>query len=83
MPRATKNFAHVMGTSVNQETSVNSQDSSSSDHEMELQSPQHFQPSTSQLQSFVQPMFMPYIKGPKMDWTVNDSLYHRFLKWKL
>ena len=28
-------------------------------------------------------MFMPYIKGPKMDWTVNDSLYHRFLKWKL
>ena len=29
------------------------------------------------------PMFMPYIEGPKMDWTVNDGLYHRFLKWKL
>ena len=28
-------------------------------------------------------MFMPYIEGPKMDWAVNDSLYHRFLKWKL
>ena len=28
-------------------------------------------------------MFMPYIEGPKMDWTVNDSLYHRFLKWHL
>ena len=28
-------------------------------------------------------MFMPCIKGPNMDWTVNDSLYHRFLKWKL
>ena len=28
-------------------------------------------------------MFMPYIEGPKMDWTVNDSLYHHFLKWKL
>ena len=26
---------------------------------------------------------MPYIEGSKMDWTVNDSLYHRFLKWKL
>ena len=26
---------------------------------------------------------MPYIEGPKMDWTVNDGLYHRFLKWKL
>ena len=28
-------------------------------------------------------MFRPYIEGPKMDWTVNDSLYHHFLKWKL
>ena len=26
---------------------------------------------------------MPYVEGPKMDWTVNDGLYHRFLKWKL
>ena len=42
-----------------------------------------FQPSTSQSQPFVQPMFMPYIEGPKMDWTVNDSLYHTFLKWTL
>ena len=24
-------------------------------------------------------MYMPYIKGPKMDWRVNDALYHRFL----
>ena len=28
-------------------------------------------------------MFMPYIEGPKMDWTVNGGLYHRFLKWHL
>ena len=28
-------------------------------------------------------MYMPYIKGPCMDWTVNDDLYHRFLKWHL
>ena len=28
-------------------------------------------------------MYMPYIEGPKMDWTVNDVLYHRLLKWKL
>ena len=27
--------------------------------------------------------FMPYIEGPKMDWMVNDGLYHRFLKWHL
>ena len=28
-------------------------------------------------------MYMSYIKGLKMDWTVNDALYHRFLKCKL
>ena len=38
-------------------------------------------PSTS-LQTQLQ-QFIPYIEGPKMDWTVNDGLYHRFLKWKL
>ena len=26
---------------------------------------------------------MSYIEGPKMDWTVNDGLSHRFLKWHL
>ena len=26
---------------------------------------------------------MPYIEGPHMDLTVNDGLYHRFLKWRL
>ena len=28
-------------------------------------------------------MYMPYIEGSKMDWTVSDALCHRFLKWKL
>ena len=28
-------------------------------------------------------MYMPHIEGLKMDWMVNDVLYHRFLKWKL
>ena len=31
----------------------------------------------------MQAIYMPYIEGPKMDWTVNDSLYHRFLNWKI
>ena len=26
---------------------------------------------------------MPYTEGPKMDWTLNDGIYHRFLKWHL
>ena len=70
----------MMDTIVNQETSMMSQDSSSSD---QVQSPQCFPPPTCQPQSFMQPMFMPYIEGPKMDWTVNDTFYHRFFKWKL
>ena len=28
-------------------------------------------------------MFMPYIEGPKMNWTMDDGLYHIFLKWQL
>ena len=28
-------------------------------------------------------MCMPHIEGPKMDWMVNDALYHRFLKWNV
>ena len=28
-------------------------------------------------------MFMPYIEDPKINWTINDSLYNRLLKWKL
>ena len=83
MPRLTKNSAHVINTGVSQENSIVTQESSSLYQEMEVQSPQCLQPSTSQAQPFVQSMFMPYIEGPKTDWTVNDILYHRFLKWKL
>ena len=83
MPRSTKNSACVVNTCVSQENSMISQDSSSTDQEMEVQSPQCFPPPTSQPQLFVQPMFMPYIEGPKMNLTVDDSLCHKFLKWKL
>ena len=52
----------------------------SSDQESETEVTLH--PPRSQLQ-VIPSMFMPYIEGPKMDWTVNDGLYHRFLKWHL
>ena len=35
------------------------------------------------VQQVVPSMIMPYIEGPRMDWTANDSLYYRFLKWCL
>ena len=28
-------------------------------------------------------IYTPYIEGTSMNWTVNDNLYNRFLKWKL
>ena len=39
-----------------------------------------FQPHQAQV---VPNMFKPYIEGSKVVWTVNDGLYHRFLKWCL
>ena len=42
-------------------------------HTIHPQAPPQFPPT----------MYMPYIEGPCMDWTVNDGLYHRFLKWRL
>ena len=58
------------------------EESASSDHESEKEV--LFHPSRSQApMQVLQNMFMPYIEGQKMDWTVNDSLYHRFLKWRL
>ena len=28
-------------------------------------------------------MYVPYIEGQKMNWTVDDGWYNRFAKWKL
>ena len=38
---------------------------------------------SSRLTSIATGMYMPFIEGPCMDWTVNDNLYHKFLKWHL
>ena len=43
-----------------------------------------FQPQPQPSSTQVMPsMFMPYIEGHTMDWTMNDGLYNRFLKWQL
>ena len=59
---------HEESTSSDQEF-----DADVSFHAVRLQAPSHFPPN----------MFKPYIEGPCMEWTVNDRLYHRFLKWRL
>ena len=82
MPKATNSAQCEQWTNENivlpEETSNHEETSSDQEQEIILQP----QPQPSQAQAFPS-MFMPYIKGPKMDWTVNDGLYSRFLKWKL
>ena len=30
-----------------------------------------------------QQVYMPYIEDPKMNWSVDDGLHNRFIKWKI
>ena len=79
MPRTTNTTETSSSTmkKVKEESSAH-EGSSSSDQEQDTEV--FFQPSQPQV---VPNMFMPYIEGPKMDWRVNNGLYHRFLKWHL
>ena len=77
MPKATKSaqdeqctIEHVLP----EETS--DQEETSFDQEQEIKQEVTLSPP----QAFPS-MCMPYVEGPKMDWTVNDNLYNRFLKW--
>ena len=45
-----------------------------SESEQEVFTRQHQTPTTT---------YVPYIEGPKMNWTVDDGLYNWFLKWKI
>ena len=76
MPRPPKgSHREVVDNSQVHETSQ--EESTHSDQEVFLNP----QPSTSTQE--MPNMYMPYIEGPQMDWTVNDGLYNRFLKWQL
>ena len=84
MPKVKSSAKAHTSTIPHQEVDIPSshEESASSDHESENKV--SFHPSRSQATNPVlQSMFMPYIEEPKMDWTVNDSLYRWFLKWKL
>ena len=82
MPKATKSSAWVEAQRSSQQESneISQEELTSSDQETDQEVT--FDPHRQQPQ-VVPGMFVPYIEGPKMDWTVNDSLYHGFLKWHL
>ena len=74
MPRSVKgSHKEVVDNNPVHETSDG--ESSNSDQEVFLNP----QPSTSAQE--MPNMYMPYIEGPMMDWTVNDGLYNRFFNW--
>ena len=83
MPKVAKTSNLVETTSDNEyQTDSNLSNESSSDVQEIFFNPQ---PSTSNNIQEVpcMDMYMPYTEGPFMDWSVNDNLYNRFLKWKL
>ena len=78
MPTTTKNSSHMIDNNQSQEDPNAHEESSSSEQDQDQEV--FLQPSQAEV---ISNMFRPYIKCPKMDWTVNDGLYHRFLKWHL
>ena len=80
MPKALKKSVREQSPPPSDDhNSTDSAEASDSDHNQDLEVP--FYPVAPPNQ--VPPMYMPYIEGPKMNWMVDDALYHRFLKWQL
>ena len=74
MPKSSKLSSHKVENNQSLDEASN-HDESSSDHEND----QKVIVDQSPVQQALPNMFIPYIEDPKMDWTVNDDLYHRFL----
>ena len=67
-----------------EEAEIPSQQDETTSSEQESDAEVSFHTFRHQAQPKVLPnMFMSYIEGPCMDWTANDGLYNRFLKWRL
>ena len=80
MPKATKKSVREQSPPPSDDhNSTDSVEASDSDHNQDPDVSFHPVVPPNQVPT----MFMPYIEGPKMNWTVDDGLYHRFLKWQL
>ena len=81
MPKATKSSAQVQVQASSQQEAHETSQEELTRSDQETDPEVTFNPPRQP--QVVLRMFMPYIESPKMDWTVNDGLYHRFLKWHL
>ena len=87
MPKATKKSTCETQNLSPEDTDVPEcpEKSASSDQEPDVEVSFHpsLVPLTDPMPQVLPSMYMPYIEGPKIDQTVNDGLYHCFLKWRL
>ena len=83
MPKTTQKSAHEKHNNEESEVSSGSEETVNSDQKIDQEPDLEISIQPSRAHQVIPSMFMPYIEGPKMDWTVNDALYHRFLKWRL
>ena len=84
MPQATKSTKGPSNSMMADTTDKVRQDEASVHEESEPEQEVFIHQSHPQVHQPAYPsMYMPYIEGPRMDWMVNDALYHMFLKWKL
>ena len=84
MPKVKNSAKTHTSTISDQEVDLPSsyEDSTNSDHDSENKI--SFHPSRPQAtHPVLQSMFMPYIEGPKMDWTVNDSWVPSILEMEI
>ena len=59
------------------------EDTASSDQEIDQEPDPEVSFHPSKAQQAIPNMLMPYIEDLKMDWTINDTLYYRFVKWQV
>ena len=85
MPKAIQMFAHEKHNLLNEESEVpnGSEEPACSDQERDQEPDPEVTFHPSRAQKAIPNMFTPFIESPRMDWTVNDAIYHRFMKWHL
>ena len=80
MPKATKKSSREQSPPPSEDhESIDTAEVSGSDQDQDPDVSFHPEASPDSVHT----MFLPYIEGPKVNWMVNDELYHRFLKWHL
>ena len=74
MPKSKKTSCHKMENNPSQDESSTQEESG-----LEQENDQEVTLNPSHVQQVIPSMFIPYIEGPNMDWSVSDGLYHKYL----